>query len=109
MGADLVPVYHLGQTQLLTFWGTEQISRKWRASVGLFWGAYGLPLPRKHQIITLAGPPIPGKLSRTHALMFTFRDLCGLLALPLSATSASEGLRISEVPDLLDARLLISQ
>lgn len=62
MGADLVPVYHLGQTQLLTFWGTEQISRKWRASVGLFWGAYGLPLPRKHQIITLVGPPIPGKL-----------------------------------------------
>ncbi len=61
--ADLVPVYHLGQTQLLTFWGTEEISRKWRASVGLFWGAYGLPLPRKHQIITLAGAPIPGKTS----------------------------------------------
>ena len=68
MHADLVPVYHLGQTQLLTFWGTEEISRKWRASVGLFWGAYGLPLPRKHQIITLVGPPIPGKLSQTTAV-----------------------------------------
>ena len=58
--ADLVPVYHLGQTQLLTFWGTESISRSWRMSVGLFWGAYGLPLPRKSQIISLVGAPIPG-------------------------------------------------
>ncbi|CAK0786261.1 hypothetical protein CVIRNUC_009474 [Coccomyxa viridis] len=58
-GADLVPVYHLGQTQLLTFWGTESISRSWRMSVGLFWGAYGLPLPRKSQIISLVGAPIP--------------------------------------------------
>ena len=61
MRADLVPVYHLGQTQLLTFWGTEKISRTWRASVGLFWGQWGLPLPRKHQIITLVAPPIPGE------------------------------------------------
>ena len=59
--ADLVPVYHLGQTQLLTFWGTESMSRSWRMSVGLFWGAYGLPLPRKSQIISLVGAPIPGE------------------------------------------------
>ncbi len=55
-----MPAYHLGQSQLLTFWGTEQISRRWRASVGVFWGAYGLPLPRRHPIITLIGSPIPG-------------------------------------------------
>ena len=61
ISADLVPVYHLGQTQLLTFWGTESISRSWRMSVGLFWGAYGLPLPRKSQIISLVGAPIPGE------------------------------------------------
>ena len=71
MHADIVPVYHLGQTQLLTFWGTEEISRKWRASVGLFWGAYGLPLPRKHQIITLVGPPIPGKRSHSKATLWS--------------------------------------
>ena len=62
--ADLVPAYHLGQSQLLTFWGTEQISRRWRASVGIFWGAYGLPLPRRDPIITLIGSPIPGVVDR---------------------------------------------
>ena len=72
--ADLVPVYHLGQTQLLTFWGTEEVSRRWRASVGLFWGAYGLPLPRKHQIITLVGAPIPGKCSLECLIVHTHKD-----------------------------------
>ena len=28
---DIVPVYHLGQTQLLTFLGAEELSRKVRA------------------------------------------------------------------------------
>ncbi|BDA49182.1 Diacylglycerol O-acyltransferase 2 [Coccomyxa sp. Obi] len=60
-GADLVPVYHLGQSQLLTFWGPEKLSRRWRASIGIFWGAWGLPLPRKHPIISLVGAPIPVK------------------------------------------------
>lgn len=59
-GADLLPVYHMGQSQLLTFWGTEEVSRRWRASIGVFWGAYGLPLPRRHPIISLIGSPIPG-------------------------------------------------
>ena len=57
---DLLPVYHLGQSQLLTFWGTEEWSRKYRISLGIFWGAYYLPLPRRHPIISLIGPPIPG-------------------------------------------------
>ena len=57
---DVVPVYHLGQSQLLTFWGPERLSRRWRASIGIFWGAWGLPLPRKHPIISLVGAPIPG-------------------------------------------------
>lgn len=60
--ADLVPVYHLGQSQLLTFWGPEKLSRRWRASIGIFWGAWGLPLPRRHPIISLVGAPIPGEL-----------------------------------------------
>jgi 2-acylglycerol O-acyltransferase 2 len=60
VAADIVPVYHLGQSQLLSFWGVENISRTWRASVGVFWGAYGLPLPRRHPMITLVGAPIKG-------------------------------------------------
>ena len=58
--SDLLPVYHLGQSQLLTFWGTEEWSRKYRISLGIFWGAYYLPLPRRHPIISLIGAPIPG-------------------------------------------------
>ena len=27
-GADIVPVYHLGQSQLLTFWGFGSLSRR---------------------------------------------------------------------------------
>ncbi|KAK9919185.1 hypothetical protein WJX75_009964 [Coccomyxa subellipsoidea] len=60
-GADLVPVYHMGQSQLLTFWGAEKLSRRWRASIGIFWGAWGLPLPRKRPIISLVGAPIKVK------------------------------------------------
>lgn len=60
--ADLVPVYHMGQSQLLTFWGAEKLSRRWRASIGIFWGAWGLPLPRKRPIISLVGAPIKGQL-----------------------------------------------
>jgi len=70
--ADLVPVYHMGQTQLLTFWGPEDLSRRWRASIGIFWGAWGLPLPRKHPIISLVGSPIPGVLpasSLSHCML----------------------------------------
>ena len=87
--ADLVPAYHLGQSQLLTFWGTEQISRRWRASVGVFWGAYGLPLPRRHPIITLIGSPIPGaeRLPR-HPMPL-------LLNMPASDSAASPSFNLS--------------
>lgn len=42
--------------------------------MGLFWGAYGLPLPRKHQIITLVGAPIPGKCRRECLIVHTHKD-----------------------------------
>ena len=58
--ADLVPVYHLGNTQLLSFWGNEAVSRRWRVCFGLLLGRWGLPLPRRHPIITLVGAPVPG-------------------------------------------------
>ncbi|KAK9846559.1 hypothetical protein WJX81_006558 [Elliptochloris bilobata] len=58
-GADLVPVYHLGCSQLLEFWGSEALSRRCRVCCGFFFGRCGLPLPRCHPIITLVGAPVP--------------------------------------------------
>lgn len=58
-GAPLVPVYHLGASQLLSFGGTASLSRRLRASVCVYWGTWGLPLPRRHDIISLVGRPIP--------------------------------------------------
>ena len=37
-----------------------------RAAVCLFWGRWGLPLPYKHDIISLVGPPVTGMLSLQH-------------------------------------------
>ncbi len=66
-GADLVPVYHLGASQLLGFWGSEAASRRARMCCGLFFGAWGLPLPRRHAILTLVGAPVPGAPRRPAA------------------------------------------
>lgn len=57
-GTDIVPVYHLGQSQLLTFRGLCSVSRRCRITLGVFWGRFGLPLPRKQPIVTLSGQPI---------------------------------------------------
>ena len=59
--ADIIPVYHLGNSQILTYFGSEWLSRKARATVGMFWGWRGLPIPYQHDIITCAGIPIKGK------------------------------------------------
>ena len=58
--ADIMPVYHLGDSQLLDFWGFKWLSRKLRASLGVVWGRWGLPLPRQHDLIALVDYPIPG-------------------------------------------------
>ena len=55
-----MPVYHLGCSQLLDFWGSEALSRRCRVCCGFFFGRWGLPLPRRHPIITLVGAPVPG-------------------------------------------------
>ncbi|CAK0785740.1 hypothetical protein CVIRNUC_008951 [Coccomyxa viridis] len=57
-GADLVPVYHLGSSQMFRFTGNKEYSRILRASVCLFWGRWFLPVPYKHDIISLVGQPI---------------------------------------------------
>jgi len=58
-GSPLVPVYHLGASQVLSFSGNVGLSRRWRMTVACYWGAAGLPLPRRHDIISLVGKPIP--------------------------------------------------
>ena len=58
--ADIVPVYSLGQSQMLDFWGSCALSRRVRAAVGIFWGRYGLPVPRRYDIIVAIGRPVPG-------------------------------------------------
>ena len=60
MRADILPVYHLGNSQMFSFWGPIGLSRRMRMSVGLFWGLHGLPLPRRHDLVSVAGYPIPG-------------------------------------------------
>ena len=55
-----MPVYHLGDSQLFDFWGFKWLSRKLRASLGVIWGRWGLPLPRQHDLIALVDYPIPG-------------------------------------------------
>lgn len=90
--ADLVPVYHMGQTQLLTFWGAENLSRRWRASIGIFWGAWGLPLPRKHPIISLVGSPIPGVLPASSL------SHCMLHRIPLLWDTAASLMDAAKIP-----------
>jgi diacylglycerol O-acyltransferase 2, plant len=58
-GAQLVPVYHLGASQVLSFAGNGSLSRRWRLTVAAYWGERGLPLPRRHDIISVVGKPIP--------------------------------------------------
>jgi len=57
-GTDIIPVYHFGNSQLLGYHGSEWISRKVRATVGLFWGWRGLPLPYRHDLVSCMGLPI---------------------------------------------------
>ena len=60
MGADVVPVYHLGASHVLSITGNDVLSRKLRMSLGWVWGRWGLPLPRKCEIVSLVAPPIAG-------------------------------------------------
>ena len=47
--------------QVLSFAGSERVSRRLRATVGAFWGRGHLPLPHNTDIIMAMGPPIPVK------------------------------------------------
>lgn len=76
-GADIVPMYYLGQSQLLTYQGYERLSRRLKAAIGVFWGWYGTVVPRPHPLIAVVGEPIhviqsdrpqPKEIDRLHAL-----------------------------------------
>lgn len=58
-GASIVPVYALGQSRVLSFWGFPSLSRRLRVSLGVWWGRFGLPcLPRKEEIVMCVCPPV---------------------------------------------------
>jgi len=60
--ADLVPVYHAGVSQMLTFWGAERLSRRLRMTVGVFWCGRPprpAPLPRLSPV-RMRGMHAPG-------------------------------------------------
>lgn len=61
LNADIMPVYHLGDSQLFHFWGLNALSRKLRASLGFVWGRWGLPLPMQHDLISAISYPIKGE------------------------------------------------
>lgn len=89
---DLLPVYHLGQSQLLTSWGSEEFSRKYRISLIFFWGQWGLPLPRRHPIISLIGSPIPGAEQVSHTCKYM--HACTHATLLTFASAAAEACRM---------------
>lgn len=60
-GAPIVPLYHLGQSQIISFWDPAYIMGKLRMPLGCMWGRWCLPLPRQHYIITVCSHPIAGE------------------------------------------------
>lgn len=57
-GTPLLPVYHMGSSQLLRFVGLPRLSRRIRASVGFWCGVGGSPLPHRHDILSVVGEPV---------------------------------------------------
>lgn len=59
-GAPIVPVYHFGNTRLLSFgpkWA-EPYGRRWRFSLGLLFGRFGMPIPRRVPLMMVVGRPV---------------------------------------------------
>jgi hypothetical protein len=59
-GTDILPTYLFGNSAILDFgprW-LQQASRRWRASFGLMYGPWGLPLPRRVPILMVVGAPV---------------------------------------------------
>jgi 2-acylglycerol O-acyltransferase 2 len=67
-GINIVPVYHFGNTAILSFGPKflEPYGRRWRFSLGLLYGDFWLPIPRRVQLMMVVGPPVAvEKVSRS--------------------------------------------
>lgn len=62
-GADIVPVFHFGNSLILDFWpqSLANLSRKMRTSLGIQRGRFGTPLPRSKPIFMVTGRPVKVK------------------------------------------------
>lgn len=60
-GADIIPLYFFGNTSVLTIPkipALESLSRMLQITITIFWGRWGLPLPRAHKILYVRGKPL---------------------------------------------------
>ena len=60
-GADVIPLYFIGNTASLSIPKIpflETLSRKYQVSITIFWGRWGLPIPRPDKIIYVRGTPL---------------------------------------------------
>ncbi len=59
-GADIVPLYTFGASQLLSFgppW-LMHLARRWRTSIGLLYGAWGTTVPHQARLRMAVGNPV---------------------------------------------------
>ena len=55
----IMPVFVFGQSRVFSFAGSARLSRRLRASVGIWWGRWGLPcLPRPEHLVVAVGRPV---------------------------------------------------
>lgn len=59
-GVDIVPVYHFGNSRVLSIGPQSlmELCRKMRMSVGILVGRWGLPIPKQHPIYMVSGRPV---------------------------------------------------
>lgn len=62
-GTPILPAYSFGNTQVLSCWYDrfgflEGVSRRLQASLFVYWGRWGLPIPRRAQITMVVGKVI---------------------------------------------------
>lgn len=60
-GADIIPLYFFGNTSVLSVLNNSTLanfSRKYQVSITLFWGWFGLPIPRPNKLVYVRGKPL---------------------------------------------------
>ncbi|GMH39682.1 hypothetical protein BSKO_07580 [Bryopsis sp. KO-2023] len=62
-GVDIVPVYHFGNSRVLSIGPQSfmELCRKMRMSFGMLIGRWGLPIPKRHPIYMVAGRAVKVK------------------------------------------------